>query len=442
MPEIEGFYSDCFFPTTQGLIPQAMDILFVVPYVPNLIRVRPYNLIRHLASRGHRLTLLTLWTDEREREELAQLETYCHRMVAVQMPRWRSMRNCLLAVPTSTPLQAAYCWQPVLAQKLREVSVSPEGKPGFDVMHVEHLRGARYGLYVKSLHPRFPVIWDSVDCISLLFRRAALHSNRRINRWITRFELKRTERYEGWLLSQFDHTLTTSPADRDALLSLSVPGISMPPVTVLPNGVDLDYFVPNTPARREPATLVISGKMSYHANVTMTLYLCQSIMPLIWAKRPDVKLWIVGKDPTREIRALGEHPSIIVTGTVSDIRPYLQQATIAVAPLTYGVGIQNKILEALSCGTPVITTPQAISALNATPGREVLVAKDPEAFAEHVLQLLVDSQRQQCIGQAGRLYVEKHHRWETIAAQLEGAYNETIHNGIRNHARVGTPDED
>jgi glycosyltransferase involved in cell wall biosynthesis len=213
-------------------------------------------------------------------------------------------------------------------------------------------------------------------------------------------------------------------------------------VTILPNGVDLDYFVPHTPARKEPATLVISGKMSYHANVTMTLYLVQTIMPLIWAKRPEVKLWIVGKDPTHEIQALTANSSITVTGTVSDIRPYLQQATVAVAPLTYGVGIQNKILEALSCGIPVVTTPQAVSALSVVPGREVMVAQDPGVFAEQVLQLLADPQQQQRIGQAGRLYVEEHHRWENIAAQLEGAYHELIHTSRRSHARDHPPRQD
>jgi glycosyltransferase involved in cell wall biosynthesis len=302
---------------------------------------------------------------------------------------------------------------------------------------VEHLRGSRYGLLAKSFVPQYPVVWDSVDCISLLFRRAAIYSKKRINRWITRFELKRTERYEEWLFSQFDHTLVTSRADREALLALGNTHRNDSRVQILPNGVDLDYFLPHTPERREPSTLVISGKMSYHANITMTLNLCQVVMPKIWAKRPEVKLWIVGKDPSREILELGTDPRVTVTGTVEDIRPYLQRATVAVAPLAYGVGIQNKILEALSCATPVVTTPQGISALEVTPGRDLLVAQEPEAFAEQVLQLLLNPQQRQCIGQAGRLYVEQHHKWETIAAQLEGTYLELIHTHHRSHARVG-----
>ncbi len=416
-----------------------MKILFVVPYVPNLIRVRPYQLIRHLAKRGHQITLLTLWTHEQERQDLEPLKTICQEVIAERLPRRRSIWNCLQALPTSVPLQAVYCWQPALEKQIKTRARFAGGEPAFDVMHVEHLRGARYGLSMKSVNHEFPVVWDSVDCISLLFRRAALHSKKMTSKLLTRFELGRTEKYEGRLLGKFDRTLVTSPADQDALLSL---GDSMRPVTVLPNGVDLDYFIPHTPARREPATLVISGKMSYHANVTMTLHLYQSIMPLVWAERPDVKLWIVGKDPVREILALGEHPSVTVTGTVDDIRPYLQRATMAVAPLTYGAGIQNKILEALACATPVIATPQAVSALRVIPGNEILVAQDSEHFARGILNLLQEPQMQVHIGLAGRRYVETHHRWDTIVAQLEGAYHELINAYRRGRSRAGPSQED
>ena len=91
-----------------------MHVLFIVPYVPNLIRVRPYNLIRHLAARGHEVTVLTLWSTEGERADAEALKQHCHRVVAMPLPRWRPLWNCLRALPTSTPLQAVYCWQPNL----------------------------------------------------------------------------------------------------------------------------------------------------------------------------------------------------------------------------------------------------------------------------------------------------------------------------------------
>lgn len=401
-----------------------MDILFVVPYVPNLIRVRPYNLIRGLSARGHRLTVLTVWTDEREREEVERLRHYCTSVQAVHLPTWRSWLNCLRSLPGSTPLQAVYCWQPELMAYLAGAEYKA------DVVHIEHLRGAPYGLYLKSqlarAGRRTPVIWDSVDCISLLFRQAAGRSTKPFSRWITRLELSRTEQYEGWLLGQFDQVLVTSRADKEALLSLLPSESVSSPISILPNGVDLDYFEPDPHEVREAATLVISGKMSYHANVTMLLHFAHEILPLIHARRPDVKLCVVGKDPPREVRALAQNPGIFVTGSVPDIRPYLRRATAAVAPLMYGVGIQNKVLEAMACATPVVSTPQAISALSVVPGRDVLVAREPGAFAETVLDLLASPQRQRQVGAAGRRYVETHQPWAAIAAQLEEVYNEVI----------------
>jgi glycosyltransferase involved in cell wall biosynthesis len=133
---------------------------------------------------------------------------------------------------------------------------------------------------------------------------------------------------------------------------------------------------------------------------------------------------VVGKDPGREILALANHPNIIVTGTVKDLPPYLQQATVAVAPIAYGVGIQNKVLEAMACATPVVTTPQAVSALEVCSGEDVLVAEEPGEFADAVLSLLDDQQARQRLGEAGRLYVEEHHKWDSIAGQLVGIYNE------------------
>jgi glycosyltransferase involved in cell wall biosynthesis len=304
-----------------------------------------------------------------------------------------------------------------------------DGKAVFDVMHVEHLRGARYGLYMKSLRSTFPVVWDSVDCISLLFRRAAMHSKSRVSRMITRFELKRTEQYEGWLQGKFDRTLVTSPADKDALLSLEGRRNNPTEVTIVPNGVDLDYFLPHTPARREPATLVISGKMSYHANISMVMYLMENIMPHIWAIRPEVKLWIVGKDPAPNIRQLADRKGVTITGYVEDLRPYLQKATVALAPLTYGAGIQNKVLEAMACATPVVATPRASAALAVQSGHNIIIEENPVDFANQVLDLLGHPDRACQIGENGRKFVESFHNWVTITTQLEAIFSQSVKSG-------------
>lgn len=395
-----------------------MNILFIVPYVPNLVRTRPYNLIRHLAARGNRVTVFTVWANEQERADLAPLQEICHEVYAVPMPLWHSLLNSALALPGRKPLQSVYSWKPQLVSHLN-------GHSAYDVVHVEHLRGSRYGLYFKE-KSNLPVVWDSVDCITHLFRQAASQSKSlkgRIRSWL---DLERTAWYEGWLLDKFNHVLVTSPIDRDALLGLKPSGSTAAPISVLGNGVDVEHFSPDPAISREPATLVISGKMSYHANVTMTLHLVHEIMPHVWQRRPDARLMVVGKDPSREIQALAENPNIVVTGTVDALPPYLQKATVAVAPITYGAGIQNKILEAMGCGTPVVTTPHAVSALSIEPDRDILVADSPESYAQAILGVLESSQQQEELGRNGRIYVEQYHHWPNVAARLEAIYAETI----------------
>jgi glycosyltransferase involved in cell wall biosynthesis len=304
----------------------------------------------------------------------------------------------------------------------------PSTLGGFDIVHVEHLRGARYGLRIRQRHSEIPVVWDSVDCISLLFQQAAGHSKRKVSRLISSFELQRNHAYEGWLPGQFNHTLVTSQLDLQAFRDLIKQNGHTPRISVLPNGVDLDYFQPDETRQRQADTLVISGKMSYHANVTMVLYFVEQVLPRIQATRPEAKLWVVGKDPAREIQALGNRPGVVVTGTVEDLRPYLQQAAVAVSPVIYGAGIQNKVLEAMACGTPVVSTPQAVSALNTRPGEDVLIGQDPDDFAKLVIDLLADPHYQREVGQAGLRYVEKFHHWSAIAARLEGIYDEAVRN--------------
>lgn len=402
-----------------------MRVWYFVPYPPSLIRVRPYNLIRQLAARGHEVTVFTLWADERERADIEALRPDVHAIRSVRLPRWRSLANSLLAVPTTAPLQASYGWDGALLSGLSQM-------PTPDIIHVEHLRGARYALRLKAwrseLKAYVPVVWDSVDCISLLFEQAAGRSRRLFSRLMTRFELGRTRRYEAWLAGQFDRVLVTSPKDQDAFRVLAPSIVDTGRVEVLPNGVALDYFTPDPTQPRGVANLVISGKMSYHANVTMAVQFAQNVFPLVKSARPDVKLVIVGKDPAPEVRALAADPSVTVTGGVPDVRPYLREATVAVAPIAYGVGIQNKVLEAMAVGTPVVCTPQAVSALQTVDGQDLLVAQTDADQANAILSLLNDPALAARVGASGRAYIERHHDWSRITERLEAIYHgHTLH---------------
>lgn len=401
-----------------------MHILYLVPYVPTPIYVRPHQILRTLAQRGHQVTLLTLQRRADEQNTLQALRESGIRVHALPLSRWRTLWNMLGALPDGIPLQARYARHPSLYRLLESLCGEGNADFTFDVFHVEHLRGVQYALYLEHLRPDIPVIWDSVDCISYLFRQAAQHSRSFFGQWVTRLELGRTTAYERRLLQHFDRILVTSRKDKEAYRRLNPPGVAHAPIEILPNGVSLEEFYPAPRQKRSTRTLVVSGKMSYHANITMVRDLVENIMPLVWREHPEVHLQIAGKNPPPLIQSLQSDRRIEVTGTVPHMRPYLQQAAIAVAPLAYGAGIQNKVLEAMACATPVVCTPQAIAALDVEPGRHLMVGDTPQAFARAVCALLEDEQRRHRIGQAGYAYVERYHRWDAVVARLEGIYQQ------------------
>jgi sugar transferase (PEP-CTERM/EpsH1 system associated) len=399
-----------------------MNILFIAPYVPTLIRVRPYNFVRTLARAGHRVTLATLYETEAERDAIKPLQADGIEVIAAPLTRIRKLANLLSALPTSKPLQSSFCWQPVFASLIDQQLDTQK----FDVVHVEHLRGARYALHAQSKlqnrKSKIPIVWDSVDSITHLFEQAAQQSQSAKGKLMTSFELPRTRKYEGWLAAQFDRVLVTSPVDKAALEAISP---AHAPIEVVPNGVDLDYFAPDdTP--READTLVFSGKMSYHANVTAVLHLVNDIMPAVWAQRPHVKLTIAGKDPAPDVQALAaKHAGkVIVTGSVPDMRAHLRKASVAVVPVVYGAGIQNKVLEAMACGTPVVTSDKTVRSLQAGHEHALRVAHSPRQFGESIVRLLDDDAERLRLGRAGRAYIEAHHDWRVIVERLACIYQD------------------
>jgi glycosyltransferase involved in cell wall biosynthesis len=262
------------------------------------------------------------------------------------------------------------------------------------------------------------MVFDSVDSISLLFSKVLQDAPSLKSRLMATLDLERTKRFEGRLTERFPQVAVTSEADRRALIDLGSDGER---ITVVPNGVDLDYFKPQA-VKRDPLSLVFTGKMSYHANIAAAEDLVEKIMPLVWREQPNARLSIVGKDPSPAVQALGQRPNVTVTGSVPDMRPYLAEAALALSTVRYGVGIQNKVLEAMAMGTPVVCSPQANSALKTQNGQDILVGDGAEAVARHILDLLASAEKRERIGAAGRLYVERYQTWDHAAELLEGMY--------------------
>ncbi len=394
-----------------------MRILFISPYIPSLIRVRPYNLIKYLARRGHRITLLALVPPGEDTGSLDTLRAWCHQVLTVPHPKWRTFWNALQVVPGKTPLQAAYSRSPEMLKLIRHA----RAREKFDVVHVEHLRGAELSGAMNGT----PVVYAYRDSVRVLYEHLLSRAPTGASCLTARFDLARPRHYESHLLEKFDQVLITSPQDKKALAGLLNKKDADNRITVLPNGVDLDYFFP-LDAPRDPATLIYTGKMSYHANIAAALDLATQVMPLVWQQHPEAKLVIAGKDPPAQLQELATDPRINLTGFVPDLRPYLAQATLSVLPIRYSVGIQNKVLEAMAMGTPVITTRQTLTALQAEAGQDVVVADTHEAMSQAVIDLLTDADHRRKIGRAGRKYVETHHDWQQIAEKLEVVYRAEI----------------
>jgi glycosyltransferase involved in cell wall biosynthesis len=345
------------------------------------------------------------------------------RVVVVQESKRQAALRSGCALFSNLPLQVAYARSAVFARAIQDLFA----QHSFDVVHVEHLRGIAS---MEQLMHRYPLVWDAVDCISLLCKHTIVAGPNLKVRMVAWLEHERTRRYEARLLSQLQHIVVTSERDRQAMIALhrwqaddlvsSDETLSVD-VSVVPNGVDLEYFQP-TPQELRRFNIVFSGKMSYHANVATVLYLYREIMPLIWQQLPEATLTIVGSKPPKAIQVLARDPRVEVTGYVNDMRPYIRRAEVMLSPMVYSVGIQNKVLEAMALGTPVVVAAQAAEALEARPGRDLLVAETPQEFANATLRLMHDDELHSTLSQCGRRYVEEQHNWRVVTGRLIALY--------------------
>lgn len=406
----------------------------MTPYPPSRIRVRSFGFIRHLA-RAHTVTVLALarGDDVGSADDLAELRAMGVTVTLVAEPRYdpllRTLRSAVLPGPLAQPLQVAFAAAPRL-----RAAIAREVREGdYDVLHVEHVRG----LGALPSQVPIPVVWDAVDCVSMLFAEGARVSTSPMLRLIGPLEARRLRAYERAEVSRDRHVLVTSERDKQALLALVRPrgesGTRVRGLTdeafkrideqivVLPHGLDRSYFQPHR-GPRQPREVIFSGKMSYHANVAGAQMLVARILPLIWREHPDVHLTIAGADPPADVRHLARDPRISVTGYVSDLRPLISAAQVSVSPLPYAVGIQNKVLEALALGTPVVASTSAAQGLQTVAGQDLLVCETAEDFAAAVCRVLTEPRLARSLVDHGLRYVATYHDWDTITDHLASVY--------------------
>jgi glycosyltransferase involved in cell wall biosynthesis len=369
-------------------------------------------LVNGLISAGHEVILASLSGSERDGQYKQVLEEKGIRVIDVSLSRLAKVFNALQSLVHGEPLQYRLLYSKRLQALLDQLL---QTEP-IDVIHVEHLRMTHYA---REWLGRFPVVWDAVDHIAPLFRQAQTLSTSRAWRWVSLLEAPRLERFEVQLSRQFPVIVVISSRDKK---TFSEAGADPNRITVIPIGRTLPTLL-NAP--RDPQTLIFTGNMNYHPNVAAVLYFVRSIFPLILAQYPQVQLQLVGAHPTDEILAL-RSSNIEVTGFVDDLNVYLQRATIALAPITYATGAQNKVIEALMNATPIVATSQAMENLNLEVGKHILVGDTPQAFAEVVCDLLANADWRERFGQAGRAFVHEHYSTDKVIEQLVECYQQAI----------------
>jgi sugar transferase (PEP-CTERM/EpsH1 system associated) len=272
---------------------------------------------------------------------------------------------------------------------------------------------------------RGPMILDMVDVDSAKYGRYSVQAGRPI-RWIYALEARRLGRHERRAAQWFDSTLLVAHQETALLKSMAPESESR--IQTVPNGVDLQFFdprlaLPNPFPGDAPPILVFVGRMDYPPNEDAAAWFARAVLPMIAACQPAVRFWIVGANPSVRVRRLAGLPGVSVTGRVHDVRPYLAHARVAVVPLRLAFGVQNKVLEAMAMGCPVVATTAATRALSIRPGRDALVADTPAEFADAVA-LALNPSVADVLGQAGRAYVENVHVWEETLRPVDQLFGD------------------
>jgi sugar transferase (PEP-CTERM/EpsH1 system associated) len=286
----------------------------------------------------------------------------------------------------------------------------------FDLIYSSHLMT----WYVLDVD--LPKVVHEFDCVTEQSRQKYLLTKNlamKFRWWLAYLAMKRAERN---IFNNFDACIVVSPNEQKTLKSLFPKAKAL----VVPNGVDSEFFSPKYEQEEYPS-LIFVGDMSYYPNVDAMLYFCSQIYEKIKNNLPETKLYIVGRNPANEIQRLSSDKSIIVTGYVEDVRPYLARASVVLAPFVSGTpGIKNKVLEAMAMAKPVVSTPIGTQGITMASSEHVIVAKEPDEFASHVVKLLYDEQLRQKIGHNARELVESSYSWETMAKQLDKIFTEEV----------------
>jgi polysaccharide biosynthesis protein PslH len=394
------------------------NVLYLVhrmPYPPDKgDKVRSYHLLKHLQQR-HRVFLGTFIDDPQDEAHLPALRALCPDLHVERLsPMWGKVRS-LTAMLSDEALSVRF----YRSQRMHDwvASVVRDHHPEAAVV----FSGAMAQFATPHV-AQVPMLLDLVDVDSVKWAQYA-QARRGLMAWLYQRESRCLLAFEREAVAHSEHAFLVT--DKEASLFHSLAPESQHKVKALCNGVDASVFSPE-PDRPSPFAspeqpIVFTGAMDYWPNVDGVIWFVKEVLPLVRQRWPQATFHVVGRNPTPDVCAL-QGPGVNVTGTVPDVRPYLQHAHAVVAPLRVARGIQNKILEAMAMAQPVITVPGCAQAISATSEQGVWVADSPQEWTVSIDRVLSSPKVRAEAGLNARRFVIEHFSWEAHLSGLDACW--------------------
>jgi len=395
-----------------------------LPYPPNKgDKVRSYHLLKHLTQQ-HRVFLGTFIDDPADEAYLDTVRTFCPDLFVARLhPRSAKLRS-LVGLLTGQSLSQHYYQhaglQTWVTQTLAEHNI--DAVVIFSSVMAQYVEGSS----------KVPMLVDFVDVDSAKWTQYAPDHHWPLS-WLYRREGERLLAYERDVAQRAQRSFFVT--DNEAALFKQLAPESAATVDAISNGVDAEFFAPdpgqpspfaNTAGQPEQIPLVFTGAMDYWPNIDAVTWFVADMLPSLRQQWPQLCFYIVGRSPPPAVQAL-TGPGVVVTGTVHDVRPYLQHAAVVVAPLRVARGIQNKILEAMAMARPVVASESCAQAIHAEPEAELLPATSPADFITQISALLASPERSARVGAAGRQRVLSDYSWSAHLSKINAHLNPRAH---------------
>ena len=402
-----------------------MNILYITPRLPYPLdtgaKIRTFHLIKNV-SKFHSVTLLSFYEKQEELDYIPKLQEYCKEIIPI-LNRSTHGIHLLGRLALSLIDTLPFCVAKYTSESMRyELERLLKGRK-FDVVHFDHLHMGQYLSSIDGL----PTVVDGHNVEYRIWQRYWQKEGNPAKKAYIGQQARKLKKFEAKICQNASLYTTVSEMDRSEVLSIA----SKAKVAVIPNGVDTNYFHPTsynlspTASNLQPNSLVFVGSMDWLPNDDAMTYFCQEIFPLIEKEIPDVKLYIVGRNPSSRLSRY-QKQNIIITGLVPDVQPYMAKAAVSIAPIRIGGGTRLKILEAMAMKKPVISTSVGAEGIETTPGKDIIIADDPIDFAKGVIHILKNPELGEKLGENGRKLVKEKYEWEIIGKKLSMIYEDLI----------------